>query len=125
MAGKRILVVDDEDAIREVVEASLELLGDFEVLTASCGEEGVREAVAERPDAVLLDVMMPDMDGIAVYRKLQEDDRARDVPVILLTAKAQCSDRDYYAEIGVAGVIVKPFDPMGLAGEVCEILGWK
>ena len=57
MAGKRILVVDDEDAIREVVEASLELLGDFEVLTASCGEEGVREAVAERPDAVLLDVM--------------------------------------------------------------------
>lgn len=125
MAGKRILVVDDEDAIREVVEASLELLGGFEVLTASCGREGVRKAVAERPDAVLLDVMMPDMDGIAVYRKLQEDERARDVPVILLTAKAQSSDRDYYAEIGVAGVILKPFDPMSLATEVSEILGWK
>lgn len=123
MGDKRILVVDDEDAIREVVQASLEIVGGYDVLVAGSGSEGIR-AAAEQPDAILLDVMMPDMDGITVFQRLQENAGMRDIPVILLTAKAQPSDRQRFTELGVSGVIVKPFDPMKLADEMAGILGW-
>lgn len=125
MGSKRVLVVDDEDAIREVVQAALEIVGDYDVITAASGSEGFHTATAERPDAILLDVMMPDMDGIAVFQRLQEEPSVRGIPVILLTAKAQPSDRRRFTDLGVAGVIVKPFDPMGLPEEMAAILGWN
>ena len=125
MGIKRVLVVDDEDAIREVVQAALEIVGDYDVITAGSGSEGFQTATAEHPDAILLDVMMPDMDGIAVFQRLQEEASVRGIPVILLTAKAQPSDRRRFTDLGVAGVIVKPFDPMGLPEEMATILGWN
>ena len=80
MGSKRVLVVDDEDAIREVVQAALEMVGGYDVITAGSGSEGFHTATAERPDAILLDVMMPDMDGISVFQKLQEAVQGPDDP---------------------------------------------
>jgi CheY-like chemotaxis protein len=120
-----VLVVDDEDHIREVSAVSLELTAGWEIRQARSGTEGIAMASSWRPDAVLLDVMMPDMDGAAAFGQLQSDPRTANIPVVFLTAKVQTSDRHRYTSLGVKGVIAKPFDPLGLAGRVSEILGWK
>ncbi|HWB71767.1 MAG TPA: response regulator [Egibacteraceae bacterium] len=125
MPTKRILLVDDEEDIRQVVKLSLQLVGGWDVVTAGSGSEGVAAALARLPDVILLDVMMPDLDGPATLRRLQSQPATRDIPVILLTAKAQAADRRRFAELGVAGVITKPFDPMELPGQVAETLGWQ
>ena len=125
MTAKRVLVIDDEDDIREVAKVSLEMVGGWEALTASSGSEGLEKARAERPDAILLDVMMPDMDGPATFHRLQADAALRHIPVILLTAKVQANDRRRFAELGVMGVIAKPFDPLTLPREVSEVMGWN
>jgi CheY-like chemotaxis protein len=119
-----VLIVDDEDDIREVAQASLELVGGWEVLTASSGREGIERAAAERPDAILLDVMMPDLDGPSTFQHLQANPVTRDIPVLLLTAKVQTADRVHFQGLGVAGVLAKPFDPMRLASDVAAALGW-
>jgi CheY-like chemotaxis protein len=124
MTARRILLVDDEDHIREVAQVSLEMTAGWEVLTAGSGTEGLVKAVAEQPDAILLDMMMPDMDGPATFQGLRADQRTRHIPVVLLTAKVQAADRRRFAGLGVAGVIAKPFDPLGLADQVAETLGW-
>ncbi len=121
---KRILVVDDEDHIREVAATSLELLGGWEVLTAACGTEAIARAEDEQPDAILLDVMMPDMDGPSAFEQLQATAATSHIPVILLTAKVQPGDRGRFAGLGVKAVIAKPFDPVSLHTEVAEALGW-
>ena len=125
MTAKRVLVIDDEDDIREVAKVSLEMVGGWEALTASSGSEGLEKARAEQPDAILLDVMMPDMDGPATFHRLQDDAALRHIPVILLTAKVQANDRRQFAELGVRGVIAKPFDPLSLPREVSEVMGWS
>src|SRR5689334_22271478 len=84
---KRILIVDDEDDIREVAQVSLELVGHYEVLTAARGTDGVARARTDRPDAILLDVMMPELDGPATLARLRADPATRDIPVVFLTAK--------------------------------------
>ncbi len=124
MAPKQVLVVDDEDAIREVAALSLQAVGGYDVLTAESGSDCVRQAVEQRPDAILLDVMMPGMDGPTTFATLQSDAGTRDIPVILLTAKVQAADHRQFAELGVAAVLSKPFDPMALPGQVATILGW-
>jgi CheY-like chemotaxis protein len=118
VVAKRILIIDDEDDIREVAQLSLEAVGGWEVATAASGIEGLEKAAAEQPDAILLDVMMPDMDGIATFKQLQANP-------ILLTAKVQSADRQRFAQLGMAAAIDKPFDPMELADRVTEILGWN
>jgi CheY-like chemotaxis protein len=122
---KRVLVVDDEEHIREIAAASLELTCGWETLLARSGREGIALAIQERPDAVLLDVMMPDMDGPTAFAILREDERTKGIPVILLTAKIQTSDRQRYLGLGVIGVIAKPFDPLQLAAQVGDLLGWS
>lgn len=122
---KRVLIVDDEDDIREVAQLSLEMTAGWAVLAASSGAEGLRLARAERPDAILLDVMMPEMDGPATFERLQADPETRSIPVVLLTAKVQAGDQRRLAELGVAGVLSKPFDPMQLASDVARVLGWE
>ncbi len=122
MSQKRILLVDDENDIREVAAISMQAVGGWQVSSASGGREAVAKALAEQPDAILLDVMMPDLDGPATFKLLQEDDRTRDIPVILLTAKAQAADRRSFDELGVAGVLSKPFDPMSLPDQVAALL---
>ncbi|HEX7242250.1 MAG TPA: response regulator [Longimicrobiaceae bacterium] len=121
---KRILLVDDEDDIREVAQLSLEMVGGWEVLTARSGEEGIRRAGEERPDAILLDVMMPEMDGPTTFRQLQADPATREIPVLLLTAKVRSTDRERFSDLGVAGVLSKPFDPLTLARDISAVLGW-
>ena len=125
MAPRRLLLVDDEDHIREVAQISLETVGGYEVSTAGSGAEGIEKAASERPDAILLDVMMPGLDGPATFERLQRDPSTDRIPVVLLTAKVQAADRQRFEELGVAGVIGKPFDPMTLPDEVAGTLGWS
>ena len=124
MDTKHILVIDDDTDIREVTRVSLEALGGWVVHTAGSGREGLTKAAATRVDAILLDVMMPEMDGPTTFQLLQADPALRQIPVILLTAKVQASDRRHFSELGVQGVIAKPFDPLTLANHMAETLGW-
>ena len=121
---RRVLIVDDEDHIREVAATSLEILAGWQVLTAACAREAIALATAEQPDAILLDVMMPDMDGPTTFEQLQALPATRPIPVILLTAKVQPGDRRRFSELGVKAVIAKPFDPVDLPAQVAEALGW-
>ena len=122
--SRRILIVDDEDDIREVAQMSLEMVAGWEVIPARSGDEGVRLAAEHRPDAILLDVMMPGMDGPATAERLRGRPETAAIPVILLTAKVQPADRRRLEALGVAGVLAKPFDPMELANQVSSLLGW-
>lgn len=124
MSVKCILVIDDERNLCTVIQACLENLGGWEVLTALSGSEGLSIAQTQQPDAILLDVMMPDMDGVALFGELQTNPATQAIPVILLTAKVQSADLDQFAQLGVAGVIAKPFDPLTLVGQVASTLGW-
>jgi len=101
------------------------MVGGWEVLTAGSGSEGLTQAVAEQPDAILLDVMMPNMDGLATLRHLQANIVTQHIPVILLTAKVQSADQHRFAELGVTAMIVKPFNPLNLASQVAKALGWS
>lgn len=125
MTARRVLLIDDDDDIRGVAELALTSLAGWEVLTASGGAEGVDMAGVALPDAVLLDVMMPGMDGPTTVARLQEDDRTRGIPVVLLTAKAHGAHRDRLGGLGVAGVLTKPFDPMTLHDQIASLLGWE
>lgn len=123
--SRRVLVVDDEQAIREIAAVSLEAIGGHEVLTAGSGHDALLQAAAARPDAVLLDVMMPGLDGPEILHRLRTDATTRDIDVILLTAKVQAHERTELGRLpGVAGVIAKPFDAMTLAQQVASILEW-
>ena len=124
MRDRRILVVDDEEHLRELVQACLEDLGGWQTLVAGSGEECLQILQTERPNAILLDLSMPGMDGFAVYEILQSDPITRSIPLILLTAKVLPSDRAKFAQMAVAGVITKPIQPITLTEEVAEILGW-
>lgn len=122
MPHKTILLIDDEDDIREVATLTLETMGDFSVTSASGGKAGIECARRERPDAILLDVMMPELDGPSTLARLREIEVTRDIPVIFLTAKVQAVDRRRLADLGAVGIIAKPFDPMTLADEVSALL---
>ncbi len=125
MTTKRVLVVDNEQYIQEVAKICLETVAGWEVLTASSGQEGITQAAAWQPDAILLDVMMPDMDGITTFEKLQANSVTKGIPVILLTAKIQAADRRRYDQMGMISAIAKPFNPLELAGQIAEVLGWS
>jgi CheY-like chemotaxis protein len=125
LAVKRILVIEDEEDVREITKLSLENADDWEVQTARSGPEGIALAGAARPDAILLDVMMPGMDGPATLQQLQSTADTRHIPVILFTAKSQSAEVRRFTQLGAAAVITKPFDPMKLAGQVARALGWR
>jgi CheY-like chemotaxis protein len=124
MSLERILIIDDEEDIREVASLTLEEAG-FEVLTAASGPEGIERAAAEHPDAILLDVMMPGMDGPATLARLQGNNATRNIPVIFLTAKIQAADRRHLSALGPAAIMAKPFDPERLGRDIAHALGWK
>lgn len=121
---KTLLVIDDDRDIREVAKASLELVGGFSIIVAESGARGVAVAQEERPDAIILDLMMPDMDGQETLAQLKRLTETAGIPVIMLTAKVPAR-RQELVEKGASGVLVKPFDPMQLPKQVCEILGWN
>lgn len=124
MTEKCILIIDDEESIQTVVEFGLRMTAGWEVISASSGNEGILRAQAEQPDMILLDVMMPEMDGLATFRALQLNDQTRSIPVILLTAKAQASEKRLFDNTGVNGVIIKPFNALELAEQICNVLNW-
>jgi CheY-like chemotaxis protein len=119
----KALVIDDEEDVRYVAQLSLGRVGGMTVLEASSGEEGVARARTERPDFVLLDMMMPGMDGAATFRALRADADTATIPVVFLTAKAMASEVQRLKDLGARGVVLKPFNPMTLADEIRTILG--
>ncbi len=124
MTVPTVLVVDDDDSVREITQLALEVVAGWQVIAAGGGAAALELARAHRPDAVLLDVMMPEMDGPTTLRHLKADETTRDIPVILLTAKVLAGERQAWDELAISGVIAKPFDPMGLPAEVSRMLGW-
>jgi CheY-like chemotaxis protein len=125
MPKRRLLVVDDEPAIREIAQISLQTIGGWDAVVAGSGTEALARAAADPPDAILLDVMMPGMDGPETVARLRDQPSMRHIAVVLLTAKVQPAERGRLAQLpGVLGVIAKPFDPLTLAAQVAEIVGW-
>lgn len=120
----RILIIDDEDDIREVAAMSLETMAGWEVVMADSGAEGLSRAAICQPDAILLDVMMPGMDGPTTFQELRRNPATAGIPVLFLTAKVQASDRRRFSDLGIHAVLVKPFDPLTLSTEVATVLGW-
>ena len=123
--SKRILVVDDEPGIRKIIQISLKAIAGWEVLTAASGQAGMAIAQTEPLDAILLDVMMPEMDGITAFHHLQVDPSTQTIPVILLTAKAQFFEQQQLAELAVAGIITKPFKAPDLVTQIRSLLNWN
>lgn len=121
---RRVLIIDDEEDIREVASLSLEATAGWHVITASSGAEGIEQAKIHKPDAILMDVMMPGLDGPDTFLQMQQIPSISHIPVLLLTAKVQGIDRRRFADLGVAAVLFKPFDPLALAGEIMEALRW-
>ena len=119
--SKRILVVDDEMYIVNILDFSLDSEG-FEVVNAANGEEALRRAVEVMPDLIVLDIMMPKIDGFEVCRALKAKDETKDIPIILLTAKDRDADRKKGEEVGADGYMSKPFSPTRLVDLVRELL---
>ncbi len=104
---------------------SLETVAGWEVTMAGSGAAGIQRAQEQLPDAILLDVMMPVMDGPTTFRELHANPKTTHIPVILLTAKVQAADQKRFSDLGVAAVMFKPFDPMALASDIERALGWN
>lgn len=125
MRSRRVLIIDDEETIQTVVQFGIRMTAGWDVLTASSGMQGIQTAQAELPDVILLDVMMPDMDGIATLKALQSQPETEQIPVIFLTAKAQTSEKRQFNHMGVGGVITKPFNSLDLPAQIAKILDWS
>ncbi len=123
--GRRVLIIDDEDDIRQVAALSLEAVAGWDVVLANSGKQGIERASSEQPDAILLDVMMPEMDGPTTFLKLKSNRKTSHIPVLLLTAKVQGPDQRRFAGLGVAAILFKPFDPLTLASQISGVLGWS
>ncbi len=121
MAGEKILVIDDEPDIREVIRYNLSNDG-FRVVTAVAGDEGIQAARSESPDLILLDLMLPGVDGLEVCRILKGESRTRTIPIIMVTAKGEESDIVLGLGVGADDYIVKPFSPKELVARVRAVL---
>lgn len=115
-------MIEDEDDIREVACMCLADDDTIEVIEAGCGREGIQKAQEEKPDVILMDVMMPDMDGKETFRLLGSDPATSAIPVIFLTAKAMTSEVSELKALGAKGILVKPFDPLALPSQIKEIM---
>ena len=123
MAINKILLVDDEADIRTVGRLALSTLGRWQVVEATNGPEALEKATSEQPDLILLDVMMPGMDGPTTLARLQEAPETQHIPVVFMTAKVQKHEVEQYMQLGARGVISKPFDPMNLPNEIRALVG--
>ncbi|MBD2189165.1 response regulator [Pseudanabaena mucicola] len=124
MITKSILLIDDEPNLAQVIAVCLESFKGWKVQIANSGKAGLSIVESLKPDAILLDVMMPEMDGIKVLQHLQQNPVTQKIPVILLTAKVQASDRARFAQLDIAGAIAKPFEPLQIADKIAELLNW-
>lgn len=122
---KRVLIIDDEIGIRKITEISLKAIAGWEVLAAASGSEGLAIAETEQPDVILLDVMMPEMDGIKTFEQLQSNPKTQAIPTIFLTAKAQFSEQQQFTKLPVQGIITKPFKAPDLVKQMRLFLNWN
>ena len=121
---RSVLIVDDDPTIREITALTLSHVAGYAVTEAASGSAGVLAAQQQRPDAILLDVMMPGLDGPGTLEQLRADERTRDVPVVFLTAKLLPAERQRLEGLGASGVIAKPFDALDLVAQLQRILAW-
>ncbi len=119
---KSILIVDDEEDIRELIQLGLEMQTSWKVLNSNSGEEAIQIAATEQPDVILLDLMMPDMDGRITLQKLKGDSKTNKIPVILMTAKSKSSVAESFENLDVAAIFTKPLRPLNLAQEISEVI---
>ncbi len=119
---RKVLLVDDDEDIRIIGKMALQDVGGLNTLAASGGVEAIEIAARELPDVILLDVMMPQMDGPTTFRRLRAQEQTAQIPVVFVTAKVQRHEVQRYLEMGVIGVICKPFDPMTLPHELRSIV---
>jgi len=124
MNKKRILVVDDEADVAKVIQIRLTANG-YEVLSACDGPEGLELAQKEKPDLILLDILMPDMDGFQTLEKLKRDSQTKSIPVIMLTAQSQLNDVTKATNLGAEDYIVKPFDSIAMLVKIKKALQLK
>lgn len=122
MQPRKVLFVDDDPNIRRISQIVLSNIGNYDVLLACCGSDALALAQESKPDLILLDVMMPDMDGPTTLMKLRELPGFMEVPVIFVTAKVQKHELHLYTQSGALGVITKPFDPMNLCAEIDALI---
>lgn len=120
-ALQNILCIDDEEDILDVLKLALEAVGGFTVHTCNRSSQAVQQAEALKPDLIMLDVMMPEMDGPATLQLLKANDNISKIPVLFMTARVQQSEVNEYLQLGVAGVIAKPFDPMTVSTQILKL----
>ncbi len=123
MNVNKVLLIDDDPNIRMVAQIGLEDVGGWQVFAASNGQDGLALAEKHLPDVILLDVMMPTMDGPTTLSRLRSIPALAQMPVIFLTAKVQKNEVAHYLSLGAKGVITKPFDPLTLPKEIIALLG--
>ena len=121
MALERILCVEDEPDIQEVTRLALEMVGGYQVMICSSGQEALDKSAGFSPDLILLDVMMPEMDGPTTLRHLRSDPATSNIPVVFLTAKVQPAEIEHFRSLGALDVISKPYDPLNLAARLNDI----
>ena len=123
MTIQKVMIVDDDEDIRLVCELAARRIGHWDVVVAATGGEALESARSEQPDVILLDVMMPEMDGPTTLARLQGEPATAGIPVIFLTAKAQKQEVERYLQLGAIGVIVKPFEVETFAEDIRRIVG--
>jgi CheY-like chemotaxis protein len=123
--SRLILLIDDEPDVRRVVQTCLEKLTRWTVIAVASGEEGLLKATTEKPDAIVLDMMMPGMDGYKFLDALLAKPETQSIPVVFLTAKAESHELRQYEALGVKGTIPKPFNPLTLHRDIAAALGWN
>jgi DNA-binding response OmpR family regulator len=120
--SKSILIIDDEEDVKEIAQMGLEMAANWNVITASSGKEGLSLAETNQPEVILLDLMMPDWDGKETLKQLKANQNTANIPVILMTAKTQSAIATELTELGLVGIITKPFRPFQLPEQIAEIL---
>lgn len=120
---RRILCVDDNADVLEIVKLALEVVGGYDLAVCASGEQGLRKAAIWSPDLILLDVMMPGMDGLSTLKELQDNPYLREIPVLFMTASVSVDEQEEYWRLGAAGIIGKPFNPLTLAKDVATM--WR
>jgi DNA-binding response OmpR family regulator len=120
--SKIILIIDDEEDVKEIAQMGLEMAGDWQVITASSGKEGLSIAESSQPEVILLDLMMPEWDGKETLKHLKANRNTAGIPIILMTAKTQSAIASDLIDLDLAGVITKPFRPLQLPERIAQIL---
>lgn len=121
---KRIVIVEDEKDIRAILRHAIELIKGWSVLEAADGAAGLELIQRELPDAILLDVMMPKIDGRELFRRLRQNESTQSIPVIFITASLQRHEIQTLEELSPVAILAKPFDPIAIVRTISDLLGW-